>query len=225
MTQRGHVLDDAWYLDYAAGSLVSEAERVLVRSHIELNTEAEDRIARLDTIGGALLDQLPVGEPLPFSADELLALADTDVDAGVETRDDVAALPRALDGVDLPPALASYLVRTGVKVKWEFLGPGLRKAILWRGEDDTRLWLLKAEPGVSIPYHGHKGSELTLVLKGSFWDGDQEYRRGDVEEAHPDIEHDIRIGENGVCVCLALTQGKLRFDDPLLRAFQVFTGL
>ena len=130
MTQRGHVLDDAWYLDYAAGSLVSEAERVLVRSHIELNTEAEDRIARLDTIGGALLDQLPVGEPLPFSADELLALADTDVDAGVETRDDVAALPRALDGVDLPPALASYLVRTGVKVKWEFLGPGLRKAIL-----------------------------------------------------------------------------------------------
>ena len=41
MTQRGHVLDDTWYLDYAAGALASEAEGVLVRSHIELNDEAD----------------------------------------------------------------------------------------------------------------------------------------------------------------------------------------
>ena len=37
--------------------------------------------------------------------------------------------------------------------------------------------------------------------------------------------HDIRIDEGGECICLALTEGKLRFDSPVLRAFQVFTGL
>lgn len=110
-------------------------------------------------------------------------------------------------------------------VRWEFLGPGLRKAILWRGRQGERLWLLRARPGISIPHHGHRGSELTLVLKGSFWDGDQQYRPGDVEEAYPGVEHDIRIDEGGECICLALTQGKLRFGNPLLRAFQVFTGL
>lgn len=223
MTQRGHVLDDTWYLDYAAGALASEAEDVLVRSHIELNDDAEARLARLDQIGGSLLEHLPIGEALPFSADDLLDLADATEGEVVEFA--LPAAPDALSDVDIPPALAAYLARTGVKVKWEFLGPGLRKAVLWRGDADERLWLLKAEPGVSIPHHGHNGSELTLVLKGSFWDGEQEYRRGDVEEAHPDIEHDIRIDPSGICVCLALTCGKLRFDNPLLRAFQVFTGL
>ena len=223
MTQRGHVLDDAWYLDFAAGSLASEAEAVLVRSHIELNDDAERRLARLDRVGGALLDRLPVGAPLPFSADDLLTRAGDPDDSGRHADD--YDVPRELDGVDVPDALRTYLAETGVRVKWEFLGPGLRKAILWRGEGDTRLWLLKAEPGVAIPHHGHNGSELTLVLKGSFWDGDQEYRRGDVEEAHPDVEHDIRIDPSGLCVCLALTHGKLRFGNPLLRAFQVFTGL
>ena len=223
MTQRGHVLDDTWYLDYAAGALASEAEGVLVRSHIELNDEAGARLARLDRIGGSLLEQLPTGEALPFSADDLLDLVDGSEDEVTDPAS--AATPAELADVDIPPALAAYLERTGVQVKWEFLGPGLRKAVLWRGDEDERLWLLKAEPGVAIPHHGHNGSELTLVLKGSFWDGDQEYRRGDVEEAHPDTEHDIRIDPSGVCVCLALTCGKLRFDNPLLRAFQVFTGL
>jgi len=223
MTQRGHVLDDAWYLDFAAGSLASEAEDVLVRAHVELNREAEARVARLDSIGGAILEALPAGEPLPFSADDLLDLAEGgDAEA---TSQPAFHVPAALDGVDIPEALKAYLEKSQARVKWEFLGPGLRKAILWRGTDGMRFWLLKAEPGVAIPHHGHSGSELTLVLKGSFWDGDQEYRRGDVEEAHAGIEHDIRIDPSGECVCLAMTRGKLRFDDPLLRAFQVFTGL
>ncbi|WP_323761986.1 ChrR family anti-sigma-E factor [Maricaulis sp.] len=227
MTQRGHVLDDAWYLGYAAGSLASEAETVLVQSHVELNADAQDRVAGLDRIGGLLLDRMPVGEALPFSADELLDMLDQDDgrDLGDPGSAEATAVPAALDGVDLPPALARYLAGSSARMKWEFLGPGLRKSILWRGKDGTRLWLLKAQPGVSIPHHGHSGSELTLVLKGSFWDGDQEYRRGDVEEAHEDIAHDIRIGMDGECVCLALTRGKLRFGNPLLTAFQTFTGL
>ncbi|WP_417488197.1 ChrR family anti-sigma-E factor [Maricaulis sp.] len=227
MTQRGHVLDDAWYLGYAAGSLASEAETVLVQSHVELNSDAQARVARLNRIGGVLLDRMPVGEALPFSADDLLEMVEGSDPGAIEEiwAGESAAVPAALDGVDLPPTLARYLAGSAARVKWEFLGPGLRKRILWRGEDGTRLWLLKAQPGVAIPQHGHSGSELTLVLKGSFWDGDQEYRRGDVEEAHEDVEHDIRIGTGGECICLALTRGKLKFDNPLLTAFQAFTGL
>ena len=55
--------------------------------------------------------------------------------------------------------------------------------------------LLRAQPGVSIPHHGHNGSELTLVLKGSFWDGETQYKPGDLEEADPGVAHDIRIDE------------------------------
>lgn len=228
MSQRGHLIDDAWYLDYAAGALDSEAHGVLMASHVELSDAARARVALLDRIGGAVLDTAdtaPDSGGLSFDADDIFALADAGERASPPVAEAGGAPVSERDDIVLPPALQAYLQRTGVPVRWSFLGPGLRKAILWRGDDGETLWLLRARPGVSIPHHGHRGSELTLVLKGSFWDGDQQYTRGDLEEADPGVEHDIRIDEAGECVCLALTEGKLRFESPLLRAFQVFTGL
>ena len=56
MTQRGHVLDDSWYLDYAAGTLGTEAQDVMMASHVELSDEARGRVAALEMLGGAMLD-------------------------------------------------------------------------------------------------------------------------------------------------------------------------
>jgi putative transcriptional regulator len=224
MTQRGHVLDDSWYLDYAAGTLGTEAQDVMMASHVELSDEARGRVAALETLGGAMLDASDGEAPLGFSVEDILRRAGGEAEEDL-TAAPATAAPAADDSLCLPQALQDYLVRTGTPVRWGFLGPGMRKAILWRGEHGERLWLLRAQPGVAIPHHGHNGSELTLVLKGSFWDGEQEYRPGDVEEAHPGVEHDIRIDEGGECICLALTEGKLKFESPVLRAFQVFTGL
>ena len=224
MTQRGHVLDDTWYLDYATGALGTEAQDVMMASHVELSDEARARIDALEAFGGGFLESADAGSgELPFSADDIL-LRDAAEPAVPDQRDRPAAIG-VEDALPLPEALRDYLDRTGTPVRWGFLGPGLRKAILWTGEHGERLWLLRAQPGVAIPHHGHRGSELTLVLQGSFWDGDQQYMLGDVEEAHEGVEHDIRIDEGGECICLALTEGKLRFDSPLLRAFQVFTGM
>lgn len=222
MTERGHVLDDAWYLDYAAGALATEAHGVLMSSHLELSEDARTRVGLLDRVGGAMLSDGGVRPPT-FSADDIFALDES-------RRGDEAGTPdpgsRTMScDFPMPSALDAYLTRKGRSIRWEFLGPGLSKAMLWNGEDGTKLWLLRAQPGVSIPQHGHNGSELTLVLKGSFWDGNQQYCPGDVEEAHESIEHDIRIDDSGECVCLALTEGKLRFENPLLRLMQVFTGL
>ncbi|MHA6287663.1 ChrR family anti-sigma-E factor [Maricaulis sp. CAU 1757] len=226
MTQRGHVLDDNWYLDYASGALPGEAYRVLVESHAELSPPARDRLTALEAIGGELLDTCVSdecgAEALSFSADDVLA-REGDAVAPTVTRADVEALSK--DGEVLPGALKDFMARHDLRLKWSYLGPGMRKAVLWRGENGEHLWLLKARGGVSIPQHGHNGSELTLVLKGSFWDGDQQYLPGDVEEAHGGVEHDIVIDPSEECICLALTEGRLRFENPILRAFQLFTGL
>lgn len=219
MTERGQMMDDAWYMDYAAGSLDSVGEEVLIASHLELSGTASERVAELERIGAALLMVAGDETELNFSADDIF-----DMDAPA-----VAQTPLAANDIDseiiLPEALKSFLAGIERDVKWEFLGPGLQKAMLWDGPEQEKLWLLKAKPGVAIPHHGHNGSELTLVLKGSFHDGEQQYCRGDVEEAGPDTEHDIRIDDGEECICLALTRGKLRYDSPLLKLFQVFTGL
>ncbi|MBO6795552.1 ChrR family anti-sigma-E factor [Maricaulis sp.] len=217
MTRRGEMLDDAWYMDYAAGTLKSEGEDVLMAAHVELSDEARGRVEELEKIGAALLMMAPENEPLPFTADDLLAAegALAPLEVGDVTRHEAY----------VPQALGDFLQRIHKTIRWEFLGPGLNKAMLWTGPDGEKLWLLKAQPGVAIPQHGHNGSELTLVLKGSFWDGEQQFCPGDVEYADEAAAHDIRIDDGGECICLALTRGKLRYDNPILKLFQVFTGL
>ena len=221
MTRRGNVLDDSWYLDYAAGNLESEAHDVIMASHVALSDEARDRVRTLERVGAALMGQSgSAGAGLGFDVDDILRR-----DREVATETVPAPANDTHPDLPMPGPLTDWMNETGTRVKWSYLGPGLSKAILWRGPRGQRLWLLRAQPGVSIPQHGHSGSELTLVLKGSFWDGETQYRPGDLEEAHAGVEHDIRIDEAGECVCLALTEGKLRFENPLLKVFQLFTGL
>tara|TARA_R110002072_G_scaffold79652_13_gene183588 strand:+ start:1493 stop:2173 length:681 start_codon:yes stop_codon:yes gene_type:complete len=226
MSRRGYFLEEGWYLDHAAGASMTPGQDMLLRSHLEISVPARAHAASMARIGGALLESLDDAGGLAFDADDIFAL-----DAGFEparSTAETAALAAAGEAElpdCLPDVLRDFIDREGIELRWEFLGPGLRKAMLWHSEADERLWLLRARPGVAIPQHGHRGTELTLVLQGSFLDGEQRYVRGDVEEADPEVEHDIKIGEGEECICLALTQGKLRFDDPLLRFLQVFTGL
>tara|TARA_R110000744_G_scaffold125730_2_gene231445 strand:+ start:30584 stop:31264 length:681 start_codon:yes stop_codon:yes gene_type:complete len=226
MSRRGYFLEQGWYLDHAAGASMSPGQDMLLRSHLEVSVPARAHAVSMARIGGAMLESVEGEGALAFDADDIFAL-DEAFDAARTQPVPAAAAPQApVDRPEcLPAVLCDFIDREGIRLRWEFLGPGLRKAMLWHGESDERLWLLRARPGVAIPHHGHRGTELTLVLQGSFLDGDQRYVRGDVEEADPGVEHDIRIGEGEECICLALTQGKLRFDDPLLRALQVFTGL
>tara|TARA_R110002073_G_scaffold3282_1_gene22105 strand:- start:21251 stop:21931 length:681 start_codon:yes stop_codon:yes gene_type:complete len=226
MSQRGYFLEEGWYLDHAAGASMTPGQDMLLRSHLEISVPARAHAASMARIGGALLESLDDAADIAFDADDIFAL-DAAFEPARPKPEPAAVAPAGEAELPdcLPNVLRDFIDREGIALRWEFLGPGLRKAMLWHSEADERLWLLRARPGVAIPQHGHRGTELTLVLQGSFLDGEQRYVRGDVEEADPEVEHDIKIGEGEECICLALTQGKLRFDDPLLRVLQVFTGL
>tara|TARA_R110002096_G_scaffold51665_14_gene135057 strand:+ start:1360 stop:2040 length:681 start_codon:yes stop_codon:yes gene_type:complete len=226
MSQRGYFLQEGWYLDHATGASMTAGQDMLLRSHLEVSPRARVHADSLLRIGGALLEAADDESGLVFDADDIFALDAARPEVGIVSKANpqMPARPAEMPAC-LPDVLCDFIDQAGIKLRWEFLGPGLKKAMLWRSEDDERLWLLRARAGMAIPHHGHRGPELTLVLQGSFLDGEQRYVRGDVEEADPEVEHDIRIGEGEECICLALTQGKLRFDDPLLRALQVFTGL
>lgn len=226
MSQRGYTLQEGWYLDHAAGASMTLGQDMLLRSHLEVSAPARAHADSMARIGGALLESAADAPELDFDADDIFALDMARSEAEPAGGSDPKAYIRPADLPDcLPDVLCDFIDQAGIKLRWEFLGPGLKKAMLWRSEDDERLWLLRARPGMAIPHHGHRGTELTLVLQGSFFDAEQRFVRGDVEEADPEIEHDIRIGDGEECICLALTVGKLRFDDPLLRVLQVFTGL
>lgn len=73
-----------------------------------------------------------------------------------------------------------------------------------------------------MPDHGHRGIEMTLVLRGAFLDEDERFARGDVEMADSDLEHTpiADIGED--CICLAVTDAPLRFNGLIPRLVQPF---
>jgi len=227
MTARGQHLSDAWYLDQASGTL-SLGERIFMESHIELSDEGSKKLADFEAIGAQILENIEFENasehPLGFDAEDIFA-CDTDNDEVTAKLEDLSDPAHGKQDRYLPLALSNFVNESKLAIRWRFLGPKLKKCLLWEDKDGTKLWMLKAEAGADIPSHSHRGYELTLVLKGSFHDQANQFERGHVQEADDDTEHEISIDEGSECVCLALTQAPLAFSNPLIRALQLFTGI
>nr|HMS95514.1 ChrR family anti-sigma-E factor [Tabrizicola sp.] len=105
--------------------------------------------------------------------------------------------------------------------RWRRVGGGVRQAILPTGRDATaRLLVIPA--GTAVPDHGHRGTELTLVLQGAFADESARFGRGDVEIADEAVEHTPVALAGEACICLAATDAPLRFLGLIPRLAQPF---
>lgn len=216
-----HRLGDDWLMAYAAGAL-SEGQALIVASHLSYLDDAPARLSLAEAAGGALLDRLDGELMAPDALARTLALLDTEEPAAAAP----ARPAKAQDGDPLPAPLRDWLGRGVDDLKWTWLGPGMRKVNLWHGgPNDQRLWMLRAAPGVDIPLHGHSGTELVLVLKGSLTDPHGVFHRGDIEECTSDVVHALRTGEGEECICLALTEGPTRFKGWIAKLLQPFIGL
>ena len=123
-----------------------------------------------------------------------------------------------------PAPLQDYVGGDLGAVKWRTVGAGVRQAVL-KTTNEATVRLLQIPPGVAIPDHGHRGMEMTLVLKGAFRDEFARFGRGDVEIADEDLQHTPVAEEGEVCICLAATDAPLRFNALIPRIAQPFIGI
>ena len=148
-------------------------------------------------------------QPAPVEAgsfDDLMEGIDRD---GVDqTPPTVGPSPPAAIDLTFPEPLRSYLGSDALK--WRRLGSAHQVKVP-TGDRSTTVRLLKIRGGQPMPVHGHRGLELTLVLKGSFHDAHGTFARGDIEEADEDIEHQPVASPGEECICLAVTDAPLRF--------------
>lgn len=206
MTIRHH-LSDPLLIAYAAGNL-PEAFGLVVATHVSLCDECRARLETFEAVGGAVVE----------SADAV-AMSDGCLEAvmarlGVQ---DVAP-PRRVRGL-FPAPLVDYVGGDLAAVKWRPLGMGVRQAILptARGASARLLYI---PAGQAVPDHGHRGTELTLVLQGAFRDESDRFGPGDVEIATEELEH-TPVAEAGMdCICLAATDAPLRFRALMPRLMQ-----
>jgi putative transcriptional regulator len=73
-----------------------------------------------------------------------------------------------------------------------------------------------------VPDHGHRGTELTLVLQGAFSDKTDRFGKGDIEVATQDLNHQPIAEMDEDCICLAATDAPLRFNSLIPRLLQPF---
>lgn len=202
-----HHLSDQLLMGYAAGNL-PEAFSLVVATHVSLCDECRAWLETFETVGGAVL------------AAETAEMSEASLEACLARlgQPETAPKPAPRRGL-FPSPLAGYVGGDLEKVRWKPLGMGVRQAILPTAKGATAR-LLYVPAGQSVPDHGHRGLELTLVLQGAFRDEKARFGPGDVEVADERDEH-TPIAEAGAdCICLAATDAPLRFKGLVSRLLQ-----
>ena len=204
-----HHLNDTLLMGYAAGHL-SEAFGLVVATHVTMCDDCRARLESFEALGGAVIE-----------AEDETAVS-TDALARMMARLEVpvvSAPPKAPRKTSLPSPVAAYVGGDLDAVKWRALGGGVRQAILLTGPKAT-VRLLHIPAGQAVPDHGHRGMELTLVLRGAFRDATDRFGPGDLEIAGEDLAHKPVAEAGEDCICLAATDAPLRFAGFMPRLLQ-----
>lgn len=208
-----HHLTDALLMAYSAGTL-PEAFSLTLAAHISMCDECRARLGAFDTVGGVLLEDCGKAE---MERDSLEATLARITEAEDTPQPDPA--PRR-KGV-LPGPIQDYVGGDLDAVRWKRVGMGVKQALLPTAPDAmARLLFIPA--GAAVPDHGHRGTELTLVLQGAFSDEVDQFGPGDIEIATEDLTHTPVADIGADCICLAATDAPLRFRGIIPRLAQPF---
>jgi putative transcriptional regulator len=223
-----HHVPDEELLDHVTGRQ-GEAVGLAIACHLTLCARCREEARRLEGIGGALLD---AASPARMSAGALEAamarldaapLASEDAPGSGATWPDGERLgvPRGV-GALLAPRLPDGPTR------WRYIAPGIRGVNVTLteapgagatdagapGEIGT-VRVVRLRPGLVIPEHGHRTTELTLVLTGALVDVVGRFAPGDLSIRKPGDTHIQRVEAGGECLALVINGDGLIPMTPL----------
>ncbi|GEO85298.1 MULTISPECIES: ChrR family anti-sigma-E factor [Alphaproteobacteria] len=225
MTIQHHISDEL-LLAYATGTL-AEGWSIAIATHLALCPSCRRRLDFMEHAGGEMLEMVCNEEADDTSWEVMKArLGQARAPVAPLASPEIAAKPlAAAGGVTIPEPLRSYLGGDLASLKWKALGRGAYHIRIPTDDRETSVRLLKIPAGKPVPEHSHGGRELTLVLKGSFHDGEALFRRGDLEEADESLQHQPVATSEEDCICLAVTDAPLKFRSLLLRLVQPVLGI
>ena len=126
------------------------------------------------------------------------------------------------DLTKVPPALQAAILEAEASRGWRLYGPGIRRLPLGLA-GRAKAEVLRIDPGVAVPWHTHKGQELTLCLVGEYTDGARNFGPGDFSVADGSVRHRPVAHKAGHVYALAVTDAGLQFEG-LLGALQKLIG-
>lgn len=211
-----HHPDDATLLAYAAGTL-SEALSVTVAAHLAMCARCREAVRAAEAVGGASLE---TAEAAPLASDSLAHMM-ARIETPAALRPEPRHTPRITDP-RVPVPLARHIAGGLDEIRWRWIAPGVRSHEISVSPNGGRLVLLRIASGKAMPEHGHRGSELTLVLAGSYSDTTGTYGPGDLADLDEDLEHTPVVDSDEDCICLVATEAPTRFTSLIGRLLQPY---
>jgi putative transcriptional regulator len=219
-----HHPDDATLMGYAAGSLPVQLSAV-VAVHLDACAHCRRELRLMEDIGHSMLQDAGIvrmNAPAPVMA---LRRSQADVYSSSMPAGEAVGVPAS--GLSRRADPLTLLIGGSLDdVKWRRLGPGI-----WHHRLETTdarggdLRLLKVGPGRAMPDHGHRGTELTLILHGSYADSTGRYCVGDLADLDENVEHQPIADADTGCICLIASEHKVRFKGLLSRLVQPLSGM
>ena len=205
-----------WLSAYAAGSL-SLSQSLCVAAHMESCTVCQQNFARLNQLGGELMNELSpaIGSTLNFEA---LMDSINRQDPAILQRHD-SDIPKERPRGSIPLCLRKFIPVDYNHLQWSRISPSIHSTLLCEDHGGSKVELLRIKPGGSAPTHTHLGDELTVILEGSFSDEKGIYRAGDFLACDANNTHTPVASKDQDCICLVVSEAPLQFTGWLTRLF------
>lgn len=202
---------DALFAQFAAGQLRGPAH-ALVAAHLELKAENRNYVAALEDLAAGHLDAI---EPVAVSNRDARL---NEIFNGT-TDDHIAPRARSI----IPRALHGYANIDVADIPWKSVLPGFKEWDLGV-EDGCEIHMFWIKEGRKMPTHTHEGTELFLVLDGSFEDESGVYSAGDISIADENVNHRPVAGKDRPCIGFSVTDAPLRLTGSLSEKIGMFFG-
>ncbi|MEM7209087.1 MAG: ChrR family anti-sigma-E factor [Pseudomonadota bacterium] len=212
-----HHPDESTLVSYAAGALPANAA-LLVSCHLQMCDHCRATIRDAEFIGGTMLEDLP---DTPISTAGLASVL-----RRIEHESEPAPVrvpPQTLSPDELPLPLHDLFGRKYSDIDWSPLVPGVGQVKASTASGTVRM--LNIAPGTCLPMHSHRGSEMTLVLRGSYTDEIGRFGVGDVADLDPSVEHQPIVDSKIPCISLVVSDAPLKFRGIVPRMLQPFFGI
>lgn len=205
------VLDDATRAALASGR-AEPALGLFIETLMEIRgiSEHEGEVIA----GGALEIEAPA-EMSPSALDMAFAAIER---GGKPTKARALTYP---DLADVPVALRELIRDAEGQRSWAYSGPGIRRLDLG-ATGALKLEIIRLDAGKAVPWHTHKGRELTLCVQGEFSDSISTYGPGDFSVTDGSVRHQPRAHDGAPAYALAVTDAGLKFEGVLGAIQRIF---
>ena len=201
---------------FSAGTL-KLSHALCIATHIENCTQCQKELQKLQALGGSLLDELSptvVPEDLKQS---VMALLDQEENSPAEI-----ASPQIRINSPIPKALHQFIATESYDdLDWRKLTPSI-EVIEICTDGQSKVELIRIQPGGRVATHTHTGDEFTVVLDGSFSDEMGLYSDGDFMVRDASHKHRPVATKDKACICLAVTDAPIEFTGLFTQLLNPF---